>query len=278
MEGTLIQSLELLSTIIKFIEEDKGLSKEAVTYLRRFSRITSFSGKDLPPTTDEYWSIEEITILIIMLRTSTHKRYNTMRTTVNKFMDNGKAPTKKVLKPNLDWLLEAYNCLGLLKYTNWSEKIDKDMLQITTRKPDIPMAMEYIKKIETAIVKSDCLEAELDSVIGQILAKCAYPEFVKENQIGYDVQLVEAISEVIYALERIDGVLPQMIAINESIKQLHKIKEDIGFSYNISKYYTDDYWEKVLSDTKDENTLRDIKRAITEKYQVELDTIRKNTI
>lgn len=277
-ENELIRSLNLLSTVIKVIEEDVCLSERAIKYLKKFDGIKSFNGRNLPPMADKHWNIEEITILIIMLRTATHKRYDSMRKTVRLYMGTGKVPTNKVLKLNLDWLLEAYKCLGLLKYNKWSEKINEDMLQITTWKSDIPKARENIKKVEIAIEKSGCLEEELDSVIGQILAKCAYPELINENRIGYDEQLVEAVSEVIFALERIEGALPQMIAINESIKQLRKIKEDIGFSYNISKVYADKYWENVLIKTQDEDAFKEIKKTITEKYQVEFDTIRKNTM
>lgn len=278
MESRLKQSLRLLSTVIQFIIVDKNLSEEAIKYLGRFERIKSFNGKKLPPIAEKYWSIEEITLLIIMLRTITRKRYNSMEKTVKKFMTTGKPPTNKVLISNQEWLLEAYKCLGLLKHTKWSKKIDEELLMTTSRDISVRESLENIKKVELAIIKSGVLEGELDSVIGQILAKCAYPELLKENQKSYAVQLVEAVSEVIFALEKIKGVIPQTIAVNESIKQLRKLTEDIGFSYDISKYYTDSYWESVMDDVKNEDTLSVIKKMLTEKYAVELDTIEKNTL
>jgi hypothetical protein len=279
MESRLKQSLEFLSTVINTITSDESLSIEAKGYLNSFENIKGFNGESLPLYSEEFWSLGEFTILIIMLRSITHKRYDSMNKKTQSFLKTGKSPSQKVIIANREWLLEAYKCLGVLKHYNWSEKIDEDLL-LTLIESDLNIkdAKKNIQEIEATIKKSDVLDGEIDSGIGQILAKCAYPELLKVNRRSSATKLIDAIAEVIFAIEKVEGVMPQEIAIIESIKKLDKLKEDIEYSYDISKYYTETYWEHLMKDEQNEENLSLIKKKLTEKFAVELDTIEKNTL
>ncbi|OXS60823.1 hypothetical protein B0G93_107100 [Bacillus sp. V-88] len=276
LEKKISQSLDLLTIVMKNIHVNSKLSQKAHEKLQEFDRIRNYGTNGLPSIHEEYWSIEEVTILIIMIRTSTHKRYDSMRKTILEFIETGKVPTQKVLQPNLDWLLKAYECIGRLKYTKWSSEIKEDDLRIITPNPILEASINNMNNVEMEIKESNVLEDEFDSVIGQILSKCAYPELIRENKEGYDVQLIGVISDIIFELEKIDGSVPQMIALNESIKKLEKISEDIRFSFNTSKYYSDEYWGKVTKDMQEDKLIKEIEKVIKEKFQVELDTIKKN--
>lgn len=279
MKSMLNQSLEFLSTVIKAITSDNSLSIQAKGYLNRFENINGFNGESLPSDSEEFWSLEEFTILIIMLRNSTHKRYDSMNKQAKSFLKTGKSPSQKVINANREWLLEAYKCLGVLKHYNWSEKIDEDLLPTLVGSDlNIKDARKNIQDIENSIKKSGVLDGEMDSGIGQILAKCAYPELLKANKTSSAAKLMDAIAEVIFALEKVEGVMPQEIAIIESIKKLNKLKEDIEFSFDTSKYYTETYWEHVMRDDENEAEISLIKKQLMEKFAVELDTIEKNTL
>ncbi|HDR7314290.1 hypothetical protein MXL46_19035 [Heyndrickxia sporothermodurans] len=278
MGSHLIQSLSLLSTVINIIFADESLSIEAKNHLDRFNNIKSFKG-ELPTYSEELWSIEEFTILTIMLRSVSRKRYDSMKKTIESYMETDNPPSEKVIEANKKWLLEAYNCLGNLKYYQWSKNITKDWLLIFFKKNfDYEKIQLNIQEIETIIKKSGMLEGEFDSIIGQILAKCAYPELLKSNQKSLSIKLIDAIAEVMYALESIEGVQPQEIAIIQSIKALGKLKDDIEYNYNVSKYFTDTYWEQVMEKKQNEEVLSFIKETLTKKFAVELDTIEKNSL
>ncbi|MFK9091716.1 hypothetical protein [Bacillus salipaludis] len=279
MKSMLNQSLKFLSTVINIISFDQNLSDEAKGYLNRFANIKEYNGKMPPLNSKEIWSIEEFTILIIMLRCITRKRYSSMNETILTYMESGESPSDKVIQENQKWLLEAYKCLGVLKHYNWSEKIDEDLLPTLVGSDlNIKDARKNIQDIEKSIKKSGVLDGEMDSGIGQILAKCAYPELLKTNKRSSAAKLMDAIAEVMASLEKIEGVLPQEIAIIESIKKLNKLKEDIEFSFDTSKYYTETYWEHVMGDDENEADLSLIKKQLMEKFAVELDTIEKNTL
>lgn len=279
MKSMLKQSLKLLSTVINTISSDQNLSVEAKGYLNRFANIKEFNGKMPPLNSKDIWSIEEFTILIIMLRCITRKRYSSMNDTILTYMEKGESPSDKVIKENQKWLLEAYKCLGVLKHYNWSKKIDEDLLPTLVGSDlNIKDAKKNIQDIEKSIKMSGVLDGEIDPGIGQILAKCAYPELLKANKISSAAKLMDAIAEVIFALEKVEGGMPQEIAIIESIKKLNKLKEDIEFSFDTSKYYKETYWEHVMKDDENEAEISLIKKQLMEKFAVELDTIEKNTL
>ncbi|MGP4107935.1 hypothetical protein [Virgibacillus sp. L01] len=280
MQKGLQKSLELLSTVLKFINKEAANSNrgETIKSLEKYKRINDYNG-ELPPFKAEHWTIEEMTLLIIMLRATKQKKYDSMKKTVEAFISKEKAPSQKVIDSNLDWLLEAYKCMGLLKHTTWSEKITKEMVQDTFgKKVTAQETLVNIREVETAIINSEVLDAELDSIIAQILVKCAYPELLVENKIGLSVQLVDAVSEMILAVESVNGVNNQRIVVNESIKHLQKLSGLINSGYDISKYYTDSYWENLMKEEQFGDKLNEIKKVVTKKYAVELDTIEKNTL
>ncbi|WP_226528170.1 hypothetical protein [Metabacillus niabensis] len=279
MESRLNQCLTLLSTVINIITSNEGLSVEAKDYMNRFENIKRFNDQKLPLHSEEVWSIEEFTLLTIMLRSITRKRYSSMNNTILTYIGSDKPLSDKVTNANRQWLLEAYKCLGVLKHYKWSKDIDKD-LQKTLFGSDFNFTerLLQIQEVESNIKKSDVLEGEIDSVIGQVLAKCAYPELLEENRRSSATKLIDTIAKVIYALEKVEGIMPQEIAIIESIKKISKLREDIEYNYDVSKYYTDKYWENVMDSEENEADLLKIKKQLTGEFSVEMDTIEKNTL
>ncbi|ANU09405.1 hypothetical protein BBH88_03310 [Planococcus antarcticus DSM 14505] len=272
------QSLGLLSTVLNIFKTNGNQTSEAKTYLQNFERIERYKGK-LPKTMDDYWSIEEMTILIIMLSSNRRKRYNSMIKTIEKYNDKYIIPSEKVLKHNRDWLLEAYKCLGSLKHTDWTKEINKEILDQTFEgKMNVKDSHKNVMEVKAAIIKSRVLDAEMESEIGQILAHCAFPELLKESRETLVDQIVNELSKFLLALEKVEGDLPQNIAMNESIKKMRQLTEEIEYSYDVSKYYTDAYWEKPVTDDQGKETLLKIEKLLKKTYLGEIDILSKNTL
>lgn len=281
MESRLNQSVKLLQSVLNFIVEEANKNNrvnvvEAI--ITKYKRIIVFN-KKLKPLTEKYWNVDELSILIIMLRTITRKKYSAMETTVKKFIIKGKIPSSKVISSNQEWLLKAYKCLGVLSHTNWSNNIDINLVQITCgKKITVQETISNVQEAEFHIKQSGILDAELDSVTAQILSKCAYPELIVKNKEGLTIQLIDVISEMIFTLEGIKDSNSQEIALNETIKQIEKTTLDIKYNYDKSKYYKDEYWDGVMNDKEYEEDINYIKRLITEKYAVEIDTLNKTSL
>lgn len=272
------QSLELLSTVLNILKTQSNQTREAKVYLQNFERIESYKGK-LPKLMEDYWSIEEMTILIIMLRSYRRKRYNSMNKTIEMFINEDIIPTEKVLKHNRGWLLEAYKCLGSLRHTNWSEKVNEEILEQTSnRKMTSKDSYKNVMEVKVGIIESSVLDAELNSEISDILAHCAFPELLKESRKTLVDQIVNELSEFVLALEKVKGVLPQNIAMKESIKKMMQLREEIEHSYDVSKYYADTYWENLENNDRDKEILSQVEKMFKKKYQVELDVLSKNTL
>ncbi|WP_142830253.1 hypothetical protein [Planococcus soli] len=276
--ANLEQSLGLLSTVLNTFKTMSNQTGEAKKYLQKFKRIERYQGK-LPNIMDDYWSIEEMALLIIMLSSTSRKRYSSMNTTVKKFIDKNKIPTEKVLKSNRDWLLEAYKCLGSLKHRNWVKEINEEILDQTLKgKMTIADSYENVMEVEVGIIELRVLDAELDSEISDILAHCAFPELLKESRKTLVDQIVNELGEFVLALEKVEGDLPQNIAMKESIKKMRQLREEIEHSYDVSKYYTDTYWENLENSDRDKEILSQVEKMFKKKYQVELDVLSKNKL
>ncbi|WP_162176091.1 hypothetical protein [Geobacillus vulcani] len=135
-----------------------------------------------------------------------------------------------------------------------------------------------VKKLEKDIKESKVLDNDVNSVIGQILAFCAYPESFLKGRKESVRELVEVVSSIIYNLGAIENNrFVQDIAVKETVKKLKSIEKEIRISYRRDKYFTDEYWDDIEF-KKPLNSLEDIKKIVRDKYYIELENIENSII
>jgi hypothetical protein len=280
-KAQLEQALALLKLSLTYMdnywkEQGYSIAQEPRKSFHRFSNI--MNGK-VPRVDKQHWTIDEVTLLLIMLNNYKHKRYSAMLTALENFLKKNEALSEQRIEKNTDWLFDAYKNLCNLKYTNWTKKINIDNLaDLNGKKESNREKFNRVKEIEKDIKESRILDNDVDSIIGQILAFCAHPEsFLKGRKKNVE-ELLEAVSAVIYNLQAMEGdAVIQNIAVNETVKKLKNIAKDIKKNYRRSKYYTDNYWASMeLTETL--SSLEDIKKLVRDKYCIELENIENSII
>lgn len=269
-ETVLRNSLELLSTVIKEISEDKNLSEDAKKRMEKFENIANYNKKKAKKSSDDIWNVEEFTILIIMMNTSYKKLYGAMNKVINQYLSGQiSAPTEKRLEKSRVWLRKAYNCMYKIKFYDLSINIDVDLLlQEAGSREEAGKIKKQLLEIQKIIIQSGILDGGEDSIIGTILSKCAYPELLKTNQNSIANEMLHTFGKVIQAIESVESSASQQIAINEVIKSLNKANEDINITYRKSKI--------EISEEQEEATLLALE-FIKRSFSSELDSIEKNT-
>lgn len=280
-KGQLEQVLDLLKLALTYMDnywKKKGYSiaQEPRKSLSKFSNIMK---GNMPRVDKQHWTIDEVTLLLIMLNNYKPKRYGSMLTSLEDFLTENKPLNGKKIEKNRDWLFDAYKSLCNLKYKNWTEGFNVDELaNLNGNKKSNKEKFNIVKKLEKDIKESKVLDNDVNSVIGQILAFCAYPESFLKGRKESVRELVEVVSSIIYNLEAIENNrFVQDIAVKETVKKLKSIEKEIRISYRRDKYFTDEYWDNIEF-KKPLNSLEDIKKIVRDKYYIELENIENSII
>jgi hypothetical protein len=280
-KSQLEQVLDLLKLALMYIDnywKEKGYSiaQEPRKSLSKFSNIMK---GNMPRVDKQHWTIDEVTLLLIMLNNYKPKRYGAMLTSLEDFLAKNKPLNEKRIEKNRDWLFDAYKSLCNLKYKNWTEGFNVDELaNLNGNKKSNKEKFNIVKKLEKDIKESKVLDNDVNSVIGQILAFCAYPESFLKGRKESVRELVEVVSSIIYNLGAIENNrFVQDIAVKERVKKLKSIEKEIRISYRRDKYFTDEYWDNIEF-KKPLNSLEDIKKIVRDKYYIELENIENSII
>lgn len=280
-KSQLEQVLALLKLALTYIDnywKEKGYSiaQEPRKSLSKFSNIMK---GNMPRVDKQHWTIDEVTLLLIMLNNYKPKRYGAMLTSLEDFLAKNEPLNGKRIEKNRDWLFDAYKSLCNLKYKNWTEGFNVDELaNLNGNKKSNKEKFNIVKKLEKDIKESKVLDNDVNSVIGQILAFCAYPESFLKGRKESVRELVEVVSSIIYNLEAIENNrFVQDIAVKETVKKLKSIEKEIRISYRRDKYFTDEYWDNIEF-KKPLNSLEDIKKIVRDKYYIELENIENSII
>lgn len=271
MHTALKNSLKLLSIVIKEINKTENLSEDAKKSMKEFNSIANYNENNLKILSDDIWSIEELTLLIIMMKTNRLKLYNAMSKATNTYLLEHNIPSLKIIRNYQDWLRDAYNYIYKIQFCNWTEDIDLDnLLQITEELKKAKHLRNQITEIEITIKEKEILKDKEDSIIGSILMKCAYPELLKIDQDSITNKMLSAFGEVVESIEKIESSNSQVIAINEFIKSLNKSKEDTTSFYKESEL-------KISNDIEIDKAVNFIIKKLKKNFSLELDSIEKNT-
>lgn len=269
-ETILSNSLKLLSTVIKEINKDQNLSDDAKKSMEKFKNIANYDKKKINKSPGDIWNIEEFTILIIMMNTSSKKLYGAMNEVINQYLSGQLiAPTGKRIDKSRVWLKKAYNYMYKIKFKDLYRNVDEDsLLEETGSKEEAEKIKKKLLEVQKVIIQKRVLDDGEDSVIGTILAKCAYPELLKVNQNSIANEMLRSFGKVLQSIESIESSTSQQIAINEITKSLNKAIDDIDITYKKSKIN--------ISEEQDEATLLALE-FIKRSFSSELDSIEKNT-